>query len=268
MRWFLGHPIVALVVALMLAGLAFATEATPNNAVANALFAAAVVCVVLALIEWQGAAIKQRLPFTFRTPLTWKEPKPRPIRPIVEKGFLDHEKEYLAATNAATKTLGAMKREIEATNPKIQATTKEMARTQGASVDKRLAITTKSARVMEVHASGLARLEKTYRNQCDSMTRGLVEMLRTTPASGDLGTFPSAIQKAREQMAGFKSSTIGYRDATSGTRSLGVSQRVNEASDHLVAVLNLIIEDIDTVERAFQEAENVVAKRWPKPVVQ
>jgi hypothetical protein len=184
---------------------------------------------------------------------------------MTEQGFLDFEKQYLLATQAATKTLEAIGRELAANTPKIQSAAGSMKRAQGADVDHRLRAVNAAARLLNGHAARLETLEKTYRAQSRASATNLVDMLETTPVTSDLGEFPKAIATTGAQASDSILSTTGYKEAVRGTRDMRVSQKVNQSADRLMAVLDLLLEDTEAMVKASNDALAVIEKRWVKP---
>jgi hypothetical protein len=258
-----GHPVTAIIVALALSG-SSVFGFSKDVRFGYGLLAAAGGVVVIAFVEWW-----RREGIRFQSPVTKASRAPKSsskvLRPVTEQGFLDFEKQYLVATKAATKTLEAVGRELTTNTPKIQAAAVSMQRVKGADVDRRLGAVNAAARLLNGHAARLENLEKTYRAQSRTIATNLVDMLETTPLTSDLGEFPKAIATTGEQSSDAIASTAGYKEAVRGTRDMKVSQKVNQSADRLIAVLDLLLEDIEAIVKACNDALAVIETRWPKP---
>jgi hypothetical protein len=210
----------------------------------------------------QFGALDQRLgrPRLIRTAKRQSTP---PVE--ADKGFLDYERGYLAATQAATKTLNAIAAEMTLQSPKIVAQTARTQATQGTSVETRLRVANQTAKLIDRHAARFEGLEKTYRARSEAMSINLVDMLSTVPATGSLGEFPDVLEITQRQTAESRQSMAGYRDAVTKTRRMRVSQPLNQACDRLIAVLDRLLEDTDSNVKALADARSVISNRWAAP---
>jgi hypothetical protein len=199
----------------------------------------------LAALELHGRwrQIRERIPFDLQSPIVRRYPKIVPPPPAL--GRLDFELYMVQASDALTRVLNDMSRELTKNSARVSKATARVQRAAGKPIQRRHRVVADSAQVIRKHARRLVRFEANYRSHAGAMvtnSRGLIENM--SPGE-DFAPVASSTAMLRTSTVESRASTAGYRDASQGTRSLNMSQALNGASEELIAVLDRVLEDAD-----------------------
>jgi hypothetical protein len=173
--------------------------------------------------------------------------------PQTERGLLDFKLDGERAMQAATMVLRKMAKAMGQSIKKIRRDTRRMERAREREISTRHAysLTRRAARHIDRHATTMEALEAEYRAASESMIANFDAQLRHP--SGDVRNLRHQLRQWRPLVSESRKNTEGYRDAVQGTRNLNMSRPVNQATEHLVEVLNRIIAVIAETETFFQQ---------------
>jgi hypothetical protein len=189
----------------------------------------------------------------------------------VPKGFLDYEKQMLETTLSTAAVLGKITKETDGATKRIEKGTARTVQARGASVERRLRVSSGVAKDMDRFTQRLEALEDEYRVATGGMIDGGLGWLRTAPEGNDFSVFAVQVSKLRDSTIGYRESIRGSRTAMKAGRDVNVSQDVNRAYDRAIDILSKLLQDVERVIAYLDEANRLsrqrvrqVSKR-PKP---
>ncbi len=178
-----------------------------------------------------------------------------------ERGFLDYELDFMGAAAKVSQVTGNITSETKSQTRRTVAAGKRLTRALGASVQKRHRVVTGIAKEIESFARRLEGLEREYRAACDQVTANGRGLVKTSPASNDFSTFGQAVSNLRVSMVAYRDATSGTRDTMQQAREINISQDANRAYEHVIGVLDKLIEDAHGMVLYCDEVQKLVAAR-------
>jgi hypothetical protein len=264
MRKTLRTALWATLVDLVVLAIGSLKPSTIQGLVARALVGLVVAWVVLEVV--QSRWFRTRLPFDVRSPFTPKAGKPirpKPVPAVVELGFLDHEQNMKNAGALVTTNLAKVGDELLRGGKVMEARAPKITASAALSVEERLRATKKAAGEFEEHAKRLERAEIAVHANRVKLVDSLLGLIRTLPlqATYDWPALSKSLLTMVDASAVGKASTLAYRQATARSRSIAVSQEVNRSLDHVIAVLDRVLEDIEAILQCCAEGRELIAQR-------
>jgi Zn-dependent M32 family carboxypeptidase len=200
-------------------------------------------------------------PFDFRITMARKDAQPKPPPVAVERGFLDYEMDAMRGINAANKLLGLIAKELARNTRDTTTSAARLSALKGAPVEKRVRGAKKAADALSAHANRLGRLEMEYRAACHQMTSNFLHWIETAPEGNDFETFDRNLVELAEITKASRASTLAYRNSVHESRQLRVSQDVNGATDRVIAVVDKLVQDVESITKYCVDAHAAIGRR-------
>lgn len=246
------HPRTNILAALVLAGIGILAP----HFIAYMLWAVALLLALRSALEWEP--VRTRIPFELTLSIRRRRSR-GPALPTAERGSLDFELDVTRALQRVSRITGKMIREAARTTKESTANSYRFLAVRNSGIYKRHKVATSAASGLDGSARRLERLEGDYRATIRMIGENYLKLISAAPNPMD-GLAPG-LENMAELTRREKASHVEMREAVADHRKLGISQGYNRACDHLMAVLDNLVEDFDEFAGFCEQALRSIAEK-------